>query len=447
MGINDHAGVAKEVWLTPEQRIRHLHLVGASGSGKTTLMFNLIRQDIASGTGFALLDPHGDLVDRVLEMIPPERREDVVLLDPGDEQFIVPFNVLSAHSDFEKTLLSSDLVAIFRAQSTSWGDQMNVVLGNAIRAFLESTGGGTLADLRRFLLDPAWRDQFLKTVTDPEVVFYWKRGFPQLGGNKSIGPILTRLETFLAPKPIRYMVSQRGNRLDFAAMMDQGKIFLAKLPQGQMGKENSHLLGSLLVAKLQQTAMSRQRMEVKLRRPFFVYADEFQNFICPSMAEILSGARKYGIGFILAHQDLRQLERDKEVASAVLSNAFTRVVFRVSDSDARVLSEGFAHFPADVLQNLPIGKAICRVERANNDFNLAVPLAAEPHATQAAGNRRKAIESSRARVATPRNVIEAILLKRSDGAVFGANGRGSKEKFNFPVKLQRKSVDVRSFPD
>lgn len=427
LGINQHAGMAKEVWLTTEQRVRHMHIIGASGSGKTTLMFNLLAQDIASGAGFALLDPHGDLVDKVLGIIPLERMGDVVLLDPSDEQFIVPFNFLSAHSDFEKTLLASDLVAIFRAQSTSWGDQMNTVFGNAIRAFLESSEGGTLADLRRFLLDPDWREQFLKTVTDPEIVFYWKRGFPQLGGNKSIGPILTRLETFLSPKPIRYMVSQRENRLDFAEMMDSGKIFLAKLPQGQMGRENSHLLGSLIVAKLQQMAMSRQRMDSTQRRPFFVYADEFQNFISPSMAEILSGARKYRMGFVLAHQDLRQLERDREVGSAVLSNAFTRVVFRVGDSDARTLSEGFAHFQPRDLQSLSIGKALCRIERADNDFNLTVPLLDEPDEEEAATCRRILTNASRATYARPRSEVEAELYPQTAPAS-EAPARGSKAK-------------------
>jgi len=411
LGINEHAGTASEIWLSTEQRVRHLHIIGASGSGKTNLLFNLLRQDIEAGAGFALLDPHGDLVDKVLGIIPAERVEDVVLLDPSDEQFIIPFNFLSAHSDFEKTLLASDLVAVFRAHSTSWGDQMNSVFGNAIRAFLESREGGTLADLRRFLLDPVWREKFLATVTDPEIVFYWKRGFPQLGGNKSIGPILTRLETFLSPKSIRYMVSQRENRLDFAEIMDRGKIFLAKLPQGQMGKENAHLLGGLLVAKLQQMAMSRQRVEAGSRRPFFVYADEFQNFICPSMAEILSGARKYRMGFVLAHQDLRQLERDKEVGAAVLSNAFTRVVFRVGDADSRTLADGFAHFQPGHLQNLPIGKALCRIERADNDFNLVIPLLDEPNEGKAAECRREVIEVSRATYATPRSEVEAALFR------------------------------------
>jgi hypothetical protein len=428
LGTNEYIGSEDEVWLSREQRVRHIHMIGASGSGKTTLLFNLIQQDINAGTGFALLDPHGDLADRVLEIIPPHRWDDVILVDPSDEEFIVPFNFLSAHYDFEKTLLASDLVAVFRAQSTSWGDQMNLVFGNAIRAFLESSVGGTLSDVRRFLLDPKWREQFLKTVTDPDVVLYWKLGFPQLGGNKSIGPILTRLEAFLSPKPIRYMVTQRENRIDFADMMDRGKIFVARLPQGRIGKENSHLLGSLLVAKLQQMAMSRQRLDAKERRPFYVYVDEFQNFICPSMAEILSGARKYGMGFVLAHQDLPQLNRDKEVASAVLSNAYTRVVFRVGDADARTLSEGFAHFPSSELQKLQVGHAICRIGQSDNDFNLEVPLPEELDRSIAEQCRLAVIESSRRRVATPRAEVEAMLGQQSSPELDGSGAKAGKTK-------------------
>src|SRR5262249_52548943 len=153
-----------------------------------------------------------------------------------------------------------DLVSVFQRLSSSWGDQMGSVLQNAILAFLESERGGTLSDLRRFLIDLPYRHEFLKTVRDPEVVFYWQKAFPQLTGNQSIGPVVTRLENFLTPKSIRHMVSQPTNRLDFANILDNRKIFLAKLPQGQMGRANSFLLGSLLVAKFQQLAMSRQRI-------------------------------------------------------------------------------------------------------------------------------------------------------------------------------------------
>jgi len=412
LGVNQHGGETSEVWLSPAHRLRHCHILGGTGTGKSTLLFSMIQQDITNGEGVAVLDPHGDLIDRVLGIIPPERVNDVVLLDPADEQFVIPFNILSAHSDFEKQLLASDLVSVFQRLSTSWGDQMNSVFQNAVLAFLESREGGTLADLRRFLLDAQWRERFLQTVDDPDVRYYWKRAFPQLGGGRSIGPIITRLETFLSPKPIRCMVAQRENRLDFRAMMDGGKIFLARLPQGLIGRENAFLLGSLIMTKLQQMAMSRARVPESRRRPFYCYMDEFHHFITPSLTEVLSGARKYGLGLVLAHQELKQLDRDKDVASAVLSNAFTRIVFRVGDADARALADGFAHFEARDIQSLRIGQAIARIERADHDFNLAVPKPEEQGEMHAEQRRSAAVHASRAAYAIPRRQVEAELLSR-----------------------------------
>src|SRR5439155_2979832 len=317
-----------------DQRTRHTYVIGASGTGKSTLLLNLIIQDIKNGEGVAVLDPHGDLIDEVLGYIPEERFADVVLLDPSDEGYPVGFNILSAHSELERNLLSSDLVSVFRRLSTSWGDQMTAVLGNAILAFLESDQGGTLADLRRFLVEKEFRRAFLRTVRDPEVVYYWEREFPLLAG-KPQAPVLTRLDTFLRPRTIRYMVGQEPNQLDLGAVMNAGRIFLAKLSQGAIGEENAHLLGSLLVSKFQQLAMSRQEVAAARRRPYYLYIDEFQNFITPSMAQILSGARKYGLGLILAHQDLRQLAEDPDVLAAVLTNPCTRMAFRLGDFDAK----------------------------------------------------------------------------------------------------------------
>jgi len=409
LGDNVHIGQSIPVRLTPEQRVRHMHIIGASGTGKSTLLFNLIRQDIEAGEGLAVLDPHGDLVDRILGIIPENRIGDVVLVDPSDEEFSVGFNILSAHSDLEKNLLASDLVSVFQRLSTSWGDQMGSVLNNAILAFLESSRPATLADLRRFLIEPAFRAKFLETVRDPDLVYYWQKGFPQLSGTKSIGSVLTRLETFLAPKPIRYMVSQTENRLDFGAMMDTGKIFLAKLSQGLLGKENSYLLGTLLVSKFQQLAMARQAQQIAARRDFWLYLDEFHNFISPSMAEILSGARKYRVGLILAHQELRQLQRDSEVASAVMSNPYTRIVFRVGDDDARKLADGFGFFEARDLQNLETGTALARIERSDFDFNLSIPRPDEPDPAQVARRREDVITASREKCALPRAQVEALL--------------------------------------
>jgi hypothetical protein len=411
LGTNGHAGETVEIRLSAEQRTRHCHIIGASGTGKSTLLFNLIRQDIENGEGVAVLDPHGDLIDKILGVIPSNRIDDVVLVDPSDADYSIGFNILSAHSELEKTLLSSDLVAVFQRLSSTWGDQMNSVLQNAILAFLESYRRGTLADLRRFLIEPAFRNEFLKSVKDSEVVYYWQKSFPHLSGNKSIGSILTRLDTFLAQKPIRHMVSQPENRLDFAQIMDTGKIFLAKLPEGLLGRENSYLLGTLLVSKFQQIAMSRQAQQIAARRDYWIYADEFANFITPSMAEILSGARKYRIGLTLAHHELHQLQRSPEVASAVMSHPFTRIVFRVGDDDAKKLAEGFSYFESKDLRNLETGQAVCRVERSDFDFNLSVPLPGEPDTNAIAARRQEVITVSRKKYGTARADVEAVMAK------------------------------------
>jgi len=411
LGNNDHAGQTVEVRLSPEQRTRHCHIIGASGTGKSTLLFNLIKNDIEKGEGIAVLDPHGDLIDQILGIIPESRIKDVVLVDPSDSEYSVGFNILSAHSDLEKNLLASDLVSVFQRLSTSWGDQMNSVFQNAILAFLESDQPGTIADLRQFLIEPPFRNEFLKSVKDPEIVYYWQKSFPHLSGNKSIGSILTRLDTFLAQKPIRYMVSQPKNRLDFADIMDSSKIFLAKLPEGLLGRENSHLLGSLLVSKFQQTAMSRQAQNIMERQDFWLYIDEFANFITPTMAEILSGARKYRIGLTLAHHELHQLQRNPEVASAVMSHPYTRIVFRVGDDDAKKLAEGFSYFEAKDLRNLEAGQAVARVERSDYDFNLSVPLPPGQDKSAAAARRQEVTTASRKEYGTTRADVEAMLAK------------------------------------
>lgn len=374
LGVNRHAGMERPVYLSLERARRHIHIVGASGSGKSNLLLQLLIEHAQSGGGMALLDPHGDLVDDFLARLPETRERDVILFDPADTEYPVGFNVLAAHSDLEKTLLGSDLVAIFRRLSTSWGDQMHAVLANAIQAFLESERGGTIADLRKFLIDREFRAEFLTTIRDEEIVYYWQKEFPLLHGRPQ-GPILTRLDSFLRPKLVRQMVTQRENRIDFRGVMDMGGIFLAKLAQGAIGEENAALLGSFLMARFHQTAMSRQDTRAADRRPFLIVADECQHFVTPSMASILSGARKYSVGLVLAHQDLTQLQRkDSEVFSSLTANAGTRIVFRVSDADARALADGFANFTAEDLRTLSRGEAICRFDRADHDFNLAVAL-------------------------------------------------------------------------
>lgn len=414
LGANEHDGEVHRVGLTTSERLRHCYIIGASGTGKSTLLLSMIEQDIEQGNGLAVLDPHGDLIDHVVARVPSHRTNDVLLFDPSDDEFPVGFNILSAHSELERTLLSSDLVAVFRRLSTTFGDQMATVLGNAVAALLESDKGGTLLDLRRFLADKAFRASFLTTVRDQEVVSYWRHEFPLLKGNPH-APILTRLNTFLRPKPVRHMVAQAGERFNMRAIMDGRRILLARLSHGAIGEENAHLLGSLLVAKIAQTAMSRQDQPEASRIPFFVFIDEFHHFVTPSVAAILSGARKYALSLTLGHQDMRQLRsRSEDVMSAVLANAYTRVVFRVSDQDAKTLESGFSFFEAADLQNLGTGDAIARIERPNFDFNIRTSRVSSLDRAIAVSRRDAVLTASRAQYATSRADVETELRARWD---------------------------------
>jgi hypothetical protein len=405
LGENIHHGKKALVTLSTEQRLRHMHVIGATGTGKSTFLLNLIVQDIKNGLGLGILDPHGDLIDRVLGYIPEERFDDVVLLDPADADYPVGLNILSAYSELDKIVLSSDLVGVFRRLSTSWGDQMNSIFGNAILAFLESKEGGSLAGLRRFLVEKEYRERFLATVTDRDVLYYWREVFPRLTGRLQ-APILTRLDTFLRPKLVRNMVAQKEG-LNFQEILDGRKIFLAKLAQGLIGVENAYLLGTIIVSKFHQAAMARQAKSAAERENFYLYIDEFQNFVTESMTEILSGARKYHFGLILAHQEMRQLwSRDNELASSVISNAGTRVCFRLGDFDAKKLEDGFSTFDARDLQNLGVGEAICRIERIEYDFNLKTFIPANVKPELARERQEKLIGLCRQRYGRTREEVE-----------------------------------------
>ena len=315
-----------------------------------------------------VIDPAGDLIDAVCASLPDSRLDDTILFDPADTEFPIGFNVLQGHSDLEKTLIASDLVAAFRRMATSWGDVMDATLANAVLAILESDRGGTLLDLKRFLVEKSFRDEFLNSVNDDNVRYFWTNEFPLVAG-KPQASILIRLDQFLRQRIIRNIVCQKDNKLDFRSIMDDRKVLLVKLSQGMIGVENAHLLGTLIVTKLHQIALSRQDTTT---RPFFAaYFDEFHNFVGPSIEPILSGIRKYNIGLALHHQGFRQVQsQSQEVAASVIANCYTRICFRLGDVDADRFAGGFSYFEAADLQNLGIGEAIVRVERADNDFNL-----------------------------------------------------------------------------
>jgi hypothetical protein len=439
LGKNAHRGEERLVSLSEEDRLQHLWVIGASGSGKSTLLQNLILQDAAAGNGFAVLDPHGDLIDDVLGRLPERKAGDVILFDPSDAETPIGLNILSAGNDIERTLLASDLVSIFRRLSTSWGDTMSTVLGNAVLAMLESQRGGTLIDLRRFLVDDHFRKDYLESVEDEEITFFWRREYPLIG-SRAIGPILTRLDTFLRSKLIRHVVGQKQAKLDLGAVMEGRKIFLAKLSQGLIGEENAYLLGSLLVSKFHQLSLARQQQAKGDRTPFYLYADEFQSFATPSMESLLTGARKYRLGLILAHQTLAQLEAVPKITSALFGNTYTRAVFRVGESDARRLAEGFASFKAEDLPGLARGEAIVRLGASYQNFNLTTFPPSQVSETQAKKRCEELRAASREIYGVPVAELRAMLRAASLESDGRNDTRQKMETVSAKVEAERPLV-------
>jgi hypothetical protein len=403
IGINRHLGIEKSVTLNDAQRLRHCHIIGATGTGKSNLISNLFLEDVKKGNGCVLFDPHGDTVDEIIPHIPENRLKDVILIDPSDNEYSFGFNLLRADTEVEKIVLSSDLVEAFKRHSTSWGDQMTSVLSNAINTFLNSNKGGTLVELKRFLLENTFRKEFLKSVSDKNIHYYWNNEFVLLK-KLSISPLLTRLDTFLRPKTIRNILSQKDG-LDFNEVINERKILLVKLSQGLIGEENSYLLGTLILSKIYQVAQARQSLTKEERHPFYIYLDEFQNFITPSINGILSGARKYGAGLVLAHQELNQI-KDTDIGNSVLSNANIRICFRLGDFDAKKLESGFSYFDSNDLQNLNVGSAIVRVGKNTDDFSLRTIPLKQPEENE---NRRIIIENSREKYSKRISEIEENL--------------------------------------
>lgn len=401
--------------LLPQDRLRHLWLIGKTGTGKSTLLANMIRQDMVRGEGFALLDPHGDLVRAVLPFVPTSRTNDVLLFDAADTGYPISLNVFragrQAHPD--PGLLASQLVSVFKAQwADSWGPRLEHVLRNAILAIVHDPRA-TLLFLYRFLIDERLRESVVPKIKDPVVRKFWEKEFPGYKGtlqSEATAPVLNKLGRFVSHPTVRNLIAQERSRVDLGAILERGGIILADLSSGAIGADASRLLGGLLLSSIQLAAMARQRGQ----HPFYVYADEFQNFVNDSLAVLLSEARKFGVGLVMAHQYLGQLP--DSVREATLGNAGTKIAFRIGALDAEEIAPEFAPvFAAEDLMALPnyqmYVKLLARGSelRAFSAESLPPP---EPANTVDASVIRR---SSRERFAQPRAVVEAA-VQRAIGA-------------------------------
>ncbi len=342
-----------------KDRRQHVYMLGKSGTGKSVLMFNMIIQNIINGDGVCVVDPHGELVEGVLSAIPPHRMKDVIYFNPADAEYHIGFNVLELIDPKYKHLVASGLMGIFtKIWANAWSARMEYILNNCILALLD-TPGTTLLGIPRLLVDKDYRQKIISNLKDPVIKAFWIHEYEAWQDkfrNEAIAPIQNKVGQFLSTSIIRNVVGQAKSTINVFDIMNESKIFLVNVSKGRIGEDNSALLGGMIITKIQLAAMERVRIPEDERQDFYLYVDEFQNFVTDAFAGILSEARKYRLNLTVAHQYTAQLVMgvNSAVRDAVFGNVGTMIVFRVGADDAEFLEPEFEpEFTLQDIVNLP----------------------------------------------------------------------------------------------
>ncbi|MBT4207048.1 type IV secretion system DNA-binding domain-containing protein [Candidatus Woesearchaeota archaeon] len=340
--VTNYRNIRKRFGIKKKDRSGHMYIIGKTGVGKSTLIENMVTSDIKEGHGVALIDPHGDLADNILDFVPESRIQDVIYFNPADIEYPIAFNPLEdIHLDYHHLVSSSLISVLKKVWPEFWGPRLEHILRNSIMALLENPTS-TLLDMPKLLTDKEYRMIVVASITNQQVREFWLFEFEKYSArfrSEAISPILNKIGQFLTSIPLRNIVGQKENTFDLRKIMDEGKILIVNLSKGKIGEDNSSLLGAMMIAKIQQAAMSRANIPEEKRKPFYLYVDEFHNFLTLSFADILSESRKYGLSLVLAHQYIEQL--DEKIRAAVFGNVGTLISFRVGAEDAKYLSREF----------------------------------------------------------------------------------------------------------
>lgn len=340
LGISTWPGIDRPIALSPDDSLRHLHVLGPTGTGKSTLLLNLIVQDLDAGRGVVVIEPKGDLIEDVLARVPERRLGDVVLLDPLDEQRPVGLNPLAAHGRSPE-LVADGLLGVFhRLYLSAWGPRTQDILHASLLTLARSRTA-TLVALPLLLSDPAFRRRIVGKVSDPVALGPFWAGFEAWSEAErlaAVAPVMNKLRPFLMRPSIRNVIGQMHPKFDVRQVFTERKVLLVKLSKGRLGPEAASLLGSLVIAELWQAALERSAIDPSRRHHVFVYVDEFQDYLnLPTdLGDALAEARGLGVGLTLAHQHLHQLEPG--MRSSVLANARSRVCFQLGAEDARTIA-------------------------------------------------------------------------------------------------------------
>ncbi|WP_299919344.1 type IV secretion system DNA-binding domain-containing protein [uncultured Roseobacter sp.] len=344
--------------LATKDRLQHLYIIGQTGSGKSTLLQNLAFQDAQHGTGFCLIDPHGDLAEAVHQNLTVPH----LYWDVADPVCPLGYNPLAKVSALHRPLVASGMIETLKKQwPNAWGARMEHILRFAVLALLEQPQAD-LRDIVKLLTNKGFRRQVVDQIADEQVRFFWRMEFPAMnyqGAADGVAPIANKLGAFLSQPAVRTALCEPRQPLRFRHAMDTGQILLVNLSKGRLGADITNVLGGLITSTLMLAASTRHGLPETARRPFFLYVDEFPNLTTKSFAGMLSEARKYGLGLILAHQHLSQIDTD--VSDAIFGNVGNLVVFRVGPKDAPFLARMLPPFSVFDLQNQPNHRANLQV--------------------------------------------------------------------------------------
>jgi hypothetical protein len=345
LGKSVYRGVTRPVYISEDDRLRHTYIIGKTGVGKSELLIEMIMQDIRAGKGVCFIDPH-DTVEKIMEMIPPERAEDVIYFNPSDTQRPMGLNMIEAKTEEEKHFITTSIVGLMYKlydphKTGIIGPRFEHAIRNAMLTVM-SEPGNTFVEVVRVLTDARYVQELLPKVKDPMVRRYWTDQIAQTSDfhkSEVLDYIVSKFGRFVTNKMMRNIIGQSESAFNFRKVMDEGKILLINLAKGRIGEENSQFLGLILVPKILIGAMSRQDLPEEQRKPFYLYVDEFQNFATPDFAQILSEARKFGLALTVANQFIGQME--EEVKNAIFGNVGTLVSFRVGVNDANYLQHEY----------------------------------------------------------------------------------------------------------
>lgn len=435
LGYNVFRGAKKPIRLSLEDRQRHMYVVGQTGTGKSTFLEDLALQDMLMGNGFAFIDPHGDVADKLLGMVPKERTEDVIYFCPSDTDYPLGLNVFEAKNDDEKDFVIQEVINMIQKlydpnNQGIVGARYHHMFRNAALAVMADPAGGSFIDIPKLFADKDFLANKLKHVKDQNVLDFWQKEFPNSmrssDGGEVVSWFVSKFGAFLSNSMMRNIIGQIESSFDLRKIMDEKKILIVNLSKGRTGELNSKLLGMIFVMKFQAAAMSRANIPIDQRVDFCLYVDEFQNFSTDSFATIMSEARKYKLNLIVANQFTTQLT--EEIRDAVFGNVGTTIAFRIGQNDVDVLSRYFQPlFDGDDLLRVPNFNTIVRtlvggVPTQAFSMSILPPLGNPNPELGMAMKRLSAAKFGRPRATVDKEITDR--MRKSSSSSVPANGFG-----------------------